>query len=79
MNTTEEPKRYTLAVEGLEGIELLGERVVDVASAQNHEITIVVRVPPESGKKGANTIYFDIKAENQEKIAVYEKASFLMP
>jgi cytochrome c oxidase accessory protein FixG len=79
MNTTEEPKRYTLAVEGLEGIELVGERVVDVASAQNHEITVVVRVPPESGKKGANTIYFDIKAENQEKIAVYEKASFLMP
>ena len=79
MNTTEEPKRYTLSVEGIEGIELAGERVVSVGSAENQEVTVVVRVPPESGKKGANTIYFNIKAENHDKIAVHEKASFLMP
>ena len=79
MNTTEEPKRYSLAVEGMDGIEIVGERIVDVASAENHEVTIVVRVPPDSGKKGANTIYFDIKAQNHDKIAVHEKASFLMP
>jgi cytochrome c oxidase accessory protein FixG len=79
MNTTEEPKRYALSVEGMDGIELVGERIVEVGSAENHEITIVVRVPPESGKTGANTIYFDIKAQNHDKIAVHEKASFLMP
>lgn len=79
MNTTEEPKRYTLSVDGMMGIELVGERSVEVGSAENHEITVVVRVPPESGKTGANTIYFDVKAENHEKIAVHEKASFLMP
>ena len=79
MNTTEEPKRYALSVEGLEGVEIVGDRIVEVASAENHEVTIVVRVPPESGKKGANTIYFDIQAQNHDKIAVHEKASFLMP
>ena len=79
MNTTEEPKRYALSVEGMEGVEIVGERIVEVASAENHEVTIVVRVPPESGKKGANTIYFDIKALNHDKIAVHEKATFLMP
>lgn len=79
MNTTEEPKRYQLSVDGMAGIELVGERSVEVGSAENHEITVVVRVPPESGKTGANTIYFDVKAENHEKIAVHEKASFLMP
>lgn len=79
MNTTEEPKRYSLSVEGMDGIEIAGDRIVEVASAENHEVTIVVRVPPESGKKGANTIYFDIKAQNHDKIAVHEKASFLMP
>ena len=79
MNTTEEPKRYALSVEGMEGVEIAGERIVEVASAENHEVTVVVRVPPESGKKGANTIYFDIKAMNHDKIAVHEKASFLMP
>lgn len=79
MNTTEEPKRYALSVEGMEGIEIVGERIVEVASAENHEITVVVRVPPESGKVGANTIFFDIKAQNHDNIAVHEKASFLMP
>jgi cytochrome c oxidase accessory protein FixG len=79
MNTTEEPKRYALSVDGMEGIEIVGEQIVEVGSAENHEITIVVRVPPESGKAGANTIYFDIKAQNHDKIAVHEKASFLMP
>lgn len=79
MNTTEEPKRYALSVQGMEGIELVGENSVEVGSAENHEITVVVRVPPESGKTGANTIYFDVKAENHDKIAVHEKASFLMP
>lgn len=79
MNTTEEPKRYSLSVAGMDGIEIIGKRIVEVASAENHEVTVVVRVPPESGKKGANTIYFDIKALNHDKIAVHEKASFLMP
>ncbi|MBS1144665.1 MAG: ccoG [Proteobacteria bacterium] len=79
MNTTEEPKRYLVTVTGMEGVEVVGDAVVDVAGAENHEVTMVVRVPPDSGKKGANTIYFDIKAQNHEKIAVQEKASFLMP
>jgi cytochrome c oxidase accessory protein FixG len=79
MNTTEEPKRYALSVEGMEGIELVGGNSVEVGSAENHEVTVVVRVPPESGKTGANTIFFNVKAENHEKIAVHEKASFLMP
>lgn len=79
MNTTEEPQRYSMTVEGLEGIEIVDNPIVEVASAENHEITIVVRVPPDVGNKGANTIFFDIKAVDRDKIAVHEKASFLMP
>lgn len=79
MNTTESPQRYALAVEGMADAEIVGEKWVPVDSAENHEVTIVVRVPPESGKAGANTIYFDIRAEADQKIAVREKASFLMP
>ena len=79
MNTTEAPQRYQLSVDGIPGIELLGERIVEVDSADNHEITVVVRVPPEAGTRGANSMFFDIKALNHEGIAVHEKASFLMP
>jgi len=80
MNTTEASQRYRVTVDGLAGVKLAeDEVVVEVESAKNHESTVVVRVPPESGQKGANTIYFNIKAESDDKIAVREKASFLMP
>ncbi|MCL2524812.1 MAG: cytochrome c oxidase accessory protein CcoG [Betaproteobacteria bacterium] len=79
MNTTETQQRYVLSVDGLDGIELAGDRSVAVGSAENHEITVVVRVPPESAQRGANTIHFGIKAEGNEAIAVREKASFLRP
>lgn len=79
MNTTESPKQYVLGVSGLEGAEIVGGQGVEVGSAENREITVVVRVPPDSAKRGANTIYFDIKAKDFASIEVHEKASFLMP
>ncbi|HEX6735479.1 MAG TPA: cytochrome c oxidase accessory protein CcoG [Azonexus sp.] len=79
MNTTETPKRYVLSVDGLAGAEIAGDRLVAVDSAENHEVTVVVRVPPESGSRGASTIHFAVTAEGDENIAVREKASFLFP
>ena len=79
MNTTEQLQRYRLTVDGLDGVKLAEDVPVEVASAENHEVTVVVRVPPESAAKGAHTIYFNIKAEGDERIAIREKASFLMP
>ena len=38
-----------------------------------------VHVPPESGKKGYNRIYFEVHSSNDEKIAVREKTNFLIP
>jgi len=79
MNTTETPKRYALSVDGLDGIELVGSHSVDVNSAENHEVTVVVRAPAESGQRGAHTIHFEVKAEGDAAIAVREKATFLFP
>ena len=33
----------------------------------------------EAGRKGANQIYFDVRSNSDEKIAVHEKATFLRP
>lgn len=79
MNTTESPKQYVLSVSGLEAAEIVGEPDIEVGSAENREVTVVVRVPPESAKHGANTIYFEIKARDFASIEVHEKASFMMP
>ncbi|MBL8449137.1 MAG: cytochrome c oxidase accessory protein CcoG [Elusimicrobia bacterium] len=79
MNVTERVGRFALAVSGLEGAEIVGEREVEVASAENKEVVVSVRVPPENGRKGANVLFFDVKAVDREGVAVHEKASFLMP
>lgn len=79
MNTSEVPRTFTLSVSGLDGIDILGERMVAADAAENKEVTVNVRVTPEAGKQGANVIYFDIHAEDRDAIAVHEKATFLIP
>lgn len=79
MNTTEQPQRYVLSVSGLAGAEIVDNQPFDVGSAQNHELTLTVRVPPESGKSGANSLYFRVVSAADESVAVNEKTSFLMP
>jgi len=79
MNVSEVPRRYALTVTGLPGIDMMGERIVALPPATDKTFTIQVRVPPESGKQGANKIYFDVKSLAEEKIAVHEPATFLVP
>ena len=79
MNVSETTQRYTISVTGLDGIDIAAERIVEIPAASARTVLTPVRVPPESGKKGSNRIYFDVKAVSNEKIAVHEKASFLMP
>jgi len=79
MNVSEKAQRYSMSVTGLDGIVLAGETVIDVPAASNKSILVQVRVPPESGKKGSNVIHFDVKSQSDEKVAVHEKATFLMP
>ena len=78
MNVTEQAHRYSLAVSGLEHAELIGDPVIEVAAASNKNVMLQVRVPPESGIRGSNPIYFDIKALDDNKIAIHEKAMFLI-
>ena len=79
MNVSETTQRYAISVSGLDGIDIAAERIVEIPAASARTVLTPVRVPPESGKKGSNRIYFDVKAMSNEKISVHEKASFLMP
>ena len=79
MNVSEQPHRYTVTVSGLDKVTLVGESTVDVPAAQTDTFVVSARVPPESGKTGSNVIYFDVKAVDNEKISVHEKAIFLIP
>lgn len=77
MNVTEQPHKYSLAVSGLEGIQLLGEPTLELGAATNKDVTVEVRIPPTSGKPGSNVIYFDVKALDDPNIRVHEKAAFM--
>jgi polyferredoxin len=79
MNVSEQTHRYGVSVTGLDSIKLEGETQLEVSPATTKSFSLSVRVPPESGKKGSHMIYFDVKAEGNEKMAVHEKATFLMP
>ena len=79
MNTEEQGHRYKVTVDGLEGVEMAGPAEFEVAAASLQGFNTAVRVPPEAGKPGANTIHFSIVATDNPEIALREKASFLLP
>jgi cytochrome c oxidase accessory protein FixG len=79
MNVSEKDERYTMSVSGLDNIAIAGEQTIDVPAASNKSVTVLVRVPPDAAKPGSNTVYFDVKSVASDKIAVHEKATFLIP
>ncbi len=79
MNVTEAPHRYSLAVSGLDNLALVGDQTVEVPAADTKSVTVQVRVPPTSGKTGSNKIFFDVKSLDDNKTAVHEKATFMIP
>ena len=79
MNTTEQPQRYMITVDGLEGAKITGDSAVDAAAAGLTSFNVVVAAPPDSGKRGSNPIHFTITAEGNPDITLREKASFLLP
>jgi cytochrome c oxidase accessory protein FixG len=79
MNTDESAHRYTLSVSGIEGIDIVGDRVVEVPAASNKNILVVASVKDGSAAKGSNKILFEIRAIDNEEIAVHEKTTFFMP
>jgi len=78
-NTDEATHRYTLTVDGLDGIEIVGERSVELAPASSKIVALAARVDPGIGKKGSNQIFFVVSADQAPAVAVREKTSFFMP
>jgi polyferredoxin len=79
MNMTEVPRSFSLAVSGLPGLRLQGAERVEVAPAATQSITVRVHVPYDEGKPGANTIFFDVAAEDDPALALKEETTFLIP
>lgn len=79
MNTDETMHRYAISVDGIDGIDIVGERIVEVPAASARTLPLALRVEAPPGVRGAQTIHFNLSAQNHEEIAVREKASFYLP
>ncbi len=86
MNTTEQPQRYRVAVQGLPGIHIEGSDALEVQSAEARWMTVSVRVPPETAaahKAGAHPIAFEVQRLNPQPDApvarAVEQSTFVLP
>jgi len=79
MNLAEAPRRFTLSVNGLDGIRIASETVIDMPPATTRAISVRVRVPDSAGKRGSHPIQFEIHAVDHDSVFVREKASFFLP
>jgi cytochrome c oxidase accessory protein FixG len=79
MNVSEKAQRYSLSVTGLESARISGPTEIEVAPAMVRSVSVAVRVPAHAAKKGANTIYFDVRSLIDDEVMAHEKARFLKP
>ncbi|MBL8416256.1 MAG: cytochrome c oxidase accessory protein CcoG [Propionivibrio sp.] len=77
MNTDATTHRYAISVSGIEGIDIAGDRIIEVPAASNKSVLVIVSA--QDASKGSNRIFFDVRAQNHDSIAVREKTTFFMP
>ncbi|HEX5392488.1 MAG TPA: cytochrome c oxidase accessory protein CcoG [Rhodocyclaceae bacterium] len=79
MNTDESAHTYRLSVAGLPTLSVAGATEISVPAASTQSVTVALHAEPESGKKGSQTIYFDLADTANAKVALHEKAIFYLP
>jgi polyferredoxin len=79
MNATESAHRYRIAVEGINGIRVASEPVVEMAPASTRAFPIRIRVPGAEAKGGSQKIVISVTAEDAPDLQVREAAAFLSP
>ncbi|WP_066257911.1 cytochrome c oxidase accessory protein CcoG [Hydrogenophaga flava] len=78
MNATEDRQLIRLAVEGMEGITLASEPVVDVLPTEVRTLAVRVQVPP-GADSGSHPIVFRLQSSTHQAIRLDEKTTFLVP
>jgi cytochrome c oxidase accessory protein FixG len=79
MNATESARRYRITVEGLPGIRVASEPVIEMAPAATRAFPVRIRVPGTEAKGGSQKIVITVAADDGSGLQVREKAAFLSP
>jgi cytochrome c oxidase accessory protein FixG len=78
MNATEQPQRYRISAEGLEGLVLVSDADVAVGPAESRWVAVRLQVPYGAVIPGSHPIHFNISDVSGEA-QVSEKSAFLVP
>jgi cytochrome c oxidase accessory protein FixG len=77
MNTAEQPHKYVISVEGLEGLQIASAPGFELAGATTQSVIVRLRAAPEAIKPGSNKITLKIASVDDPSIQVNEKTVFL--
>jgi len=78
MNATEDKQMVQLTVDGLQGITLASEPLVEVLPTEVRSVAVRVQIPPGSAS-GSYPIVFRLQSQNDAAIHLDEKTTFLVP
>ncbi|MEY4420258.1 MAG: hypothetical protein RLZZ498_854 [Pseudomonadota bacterium] len=78
MNASELNKTYALSVQGLNGIDIVTDKTVDVSAAQAKWVVVRVNVPYGTAEAGSHKIEFTIQ-DSASTDVLHEKSVFLVP
>jgi cytochrome c oxidase accessory protein FixG len=78
MNATESPQKYRITADGLEGLDIASERMVDVGPAESRWVAVRLQLPYGTVPPGSHPIRFDIVTVGGDA-HVREKSVFLVP
>ncbi|MCV2218624.1 cytochrome c oxidase accessory protein CcoG [Thauera sp. Sel9] len=79
INMSEASRTFRIDVVGIPGARIGSAQSVEVGPAATHSLTTQVLVPYDQGQPGANTIAFQITAEDDSGLTITEETTFLIP
>ena len=79
MNKDQKPHSYSISFSGLEQASLDGDTHVQLAAGEILEVPIRLSIAPENIKRLNSTIYYHIKADNDESITIDIESRFIGP
>jgi cytochrome c oxidase accessory protein FixG len=79
MNMTEAPRRFSFAVEGLEGLRVEGDNTASIDAAVTQTVILTLRAPATAGEPGAHKVVLTTTAEDAPDTRVREKTIFFFP
>jgi cytochrome c oxidase accessory protein FixG len=77
MNTAEQPHKYVISAEGLEGLQIASAPGFELAGATTQSVIVRLRAAPEAIKPGSNKITLKVASVDDPSIQVNEKTVFL--